>query len=61
MIAKTHERRVSLYAMDLVWSIAKQYYENLPIPSEVWINENKRDTRSAKQIIADTMKKFGGE
>jgi len=45
--------------MDLLWLIAKRYYDGLPKPSEVAINGNKVDRRSAKQIQIDMCKKLG--
>ena len=47
--------------MDLLWGIAKRYYEDLPMPSEIWTNVNKIDRRSANQIIDDLIRKYGGE
>lgn len=47
--------------MDLLWLIAKRYYDNLPMPSEFYDKKNKKDTRSAKQIIDDTINGLGGE
>ena len=61
LLAKEEEKNVDLYAMDLVWSIAKRYYNGLPMPSEIWSNRNKIDRRSAKQIVSDTIKGLGGE
>lgn len=46
--------------MDLLWLLAKRYYDNLPMPSEVKSKKHKVDNRSAKQIIEDTLKGIGG-
>ena len=47
--------------MDLVWSIARRYYDGLPMPSEIWSGKDKIDRRSGEQIIDDLIKKLGGE
>ena len=60
LIAKREKRQLELYAMDLLWSIAKQYYDGLPMPSEIWAGKRK-DDRSGKQILNDLMKGLGGE
>lgn len=47
--------------MDLVWKLVKAKYEgDIPMPSDLWFIKPK-DTRSAKQIIKDTMNGLGGE
>lgn len=61
LIAKNEEKRVELYAMDLLWGIAKTHYDGLPMPSEIWLNKDKIDRRSGKQIIDDLIKELGGE
>ena len=63
LIARMEERRLEVYAMDLVWGIARRYYDDLPKPSEIWTNkEDKADHRSGDQIIDDLIKKLtGGE
>lgn len=61
MTAKSEEKRVELYVMDLIWGIAKQHYDGLPMPSEIWTNKDKIDRRSGKQIIGDLLKNLGGE
>lgn len=57
--AKIENRRLELYQMDLLWLIAKRYYNELPQPSEVANGAKKRDNRSAKQITSDILKKLG--
>ena len=47
--------------MDLLWSLANRYYDDLPMPSEIWSNKNKIDRRSGNQIIDDLIKQLGGE
>ena len=47
--------------MDLIWGIAKRYYPDLPMPSEIWSNTNKIDRRNTKQIINDLLNQLGGE
>lgn len=59
MNAKAEERRLKLYAMDLLWLDVKRHYENLPKPSDVANERILKDTRSGKQIIKDTLKKLG--
>ena len=62
LAAKTHERQTDLYAMDLLWSVAKRNLEgDVPMPSEIWTNKTKKDRRSGKQIVADLLDKLGGE
>ena len=61
-MAKYEERQVDLYAMDLLWSIARKNLANdVPMPSEIWNNKVKNDRRSGKQIVDDLLKKLGGE
>ena len=52
---------MNLYAMDILWSIAKRHYPDLPMPSEIWSGKDKIDRRSGEQIIDDLIKKLGGE
>lgn len=60
--AKNHVRQTELYAMDLVWSLAKsRFNSDIPMPSEVWSNKNKIDRRSGKEIVNDLLNKLGGE
>lgn len=48
--------------MDLLWSLVKSKVESdIPMPSEIWINKNKIDRRSKKEIIRDTLNGLGGE
>ena len=62
MLALYEEKQVDLYAMDLLWSVAKRNYSgDIPMPSEIWTNRNKVDRRSGKQIINDLLDKLGGE
>ena len=62
MAAKQHERQTDLYAMDLLWSIAKRNLDgDVPMPSEIGSGTNKIDRRSGKQIINDLLNGLGGE
>lgn len=61
MIAKRENKYIELYAMDLLWSIAKERYTDLPMPSEIWSRKAKKDNRSGKQIVNDLLKGLGGE
>ena len=61
LIAKTEDKRLEVYAMDLLWSIANLHYGGLPKPSEVWMDKDTTDRRSGEQIIDDLIKKLGGE
>lgn len=60
LAAKDEERQIELYGMDLIWLLAKRYYPSIQQPSDVSENRKAADTRSARQIIKDTMKKLGG-
>jgi hypothetical protein len=61
-LAAMHERKMmELYCADLVWLIAKKDYRNLRQPSDVYNNQQRTDTRSAKQIVDGLLKRLGGE
>ena len=60
MMAKVEKRRLELYQMDLIWLLAKKYYNGLPQPSEIEYEKHTKDTRSAKQIQQDILKRLGG-
>ena len=48
--------------MDLLWLDVKRHYDNVMKPSDIYYRrEKKKDTRSAKQIIQDTINGLGGE
>ena len=47
--------------MDLLWGITRQYYDNLPMPSEITKSNKKVDKRTGEQIKADVLKRLGGE
>ena len=57
--AKEEQRRTELYAMDLVWLLAKARYQNFdkPTPSEIERREPV-DTRSAQEIQNDLLKRL---
>lgn len=46
--------------MDLLWYIAKLYYEGLTKPSDIWTDNYIVDNRSGDQIIDDLITKYGG-
>lgn len=60
--AKADRRRTEIYAMDLLWLVANKYYNGLPPkPSEIESGERApKDTRSAKQIKDDLIKRLVG-
>ena len=61
LIAKNEVRQIELYAMDLLWSIARTHYSSdIPMPSEIWNKKQKNDRRTAKQIKEDLLKGLGG-
>lgn len=49
-----------MYAMDLLWAVAKDRLIDPQMPSEIWYGK-KEDTRSAKEILTDIMNGIGGE
>lgn len=62
LAAKNEVRQVELYAMDLLWGLAKpRFTTDIPMPSEYWNNRKKTDKRSGKQIMDDLLKSLGGE
>ena len=61
LTARNEEIQVENYTRDLIWSLAKRHYDNIPMPSEIWTNKNKVDRRSGKQIVSDLINKLGGE
>jgi hypothetical protein len=61
LLAKEEKKQLEMYGMDLVWLLAKRYYGNLPMPSEIGSKKYKVDKRTAKEIIRDTIKGIGGE
>ena len=59
MQAKSREKQVQLYGLDLVWLLAKRYYENLPRPSEI-ANETRQKGPTAEEIKQRILDKLGG-
>ena len=60
MSAKAEKRRTELYAMDLVWLLAKKHYDiQTEQPSVCELGNSKRDRRTAEQIKKDLLKKLG--
>ena len=61
MTAKFEKRRTELYAMDLVWMLAKRYYDiQTPEPTRYELEHKPVDRRSAEQIKQDVLKKVQG-
>lgn len=60
LLAKDEIRQLELYAMDMLWVIArKQLATDILMPSEIWADK-KKDMRSGKQIMEDLYKKLVG-
>ena len=47
--------------MDLLWLAVKKRYPSLPQPSKLADDRKMKDTRTAKQIKEDLLRKLGGE
>lgn len=60
MNAKSRERQIQLYGLDLLWLLAKRYYDNLPRPSEIAGEENKNAGPTAAEIKENIVRKLGG-
>jgi len=62
MFAKMERRRTELYAMDLIWAIAKSLQDvQLPPPTSYELKDRhtpQRDERSAEQIKQDLLRKL---
>ena len=62
LLARHEAKQIDLYAMDLLWSLAKRNYSgDIPMPSEIYNGQEKIDRRSGKQIINDLLDRLGGE
>lgn len=61
LTAKFERANIELYAMDLVYLIAKKDYNGLRQPSDLYFHKKKVDKRTGKQIIEDLIKNLGGE
>lgn len=61
LTAKLERANIELYAMDLVYLIAKKSYNGLKQPSDLYFRKKKVDRRTSKQIIADLIRNLGGE
>ena len=58
MNAKSEMRETDLYAMDLVWMIARHFWDiQTPQPTKRELDHAMPDTRSAQQIQDDMLKK----
>ena len=56
--AKLERRRTELYAMDMLWMIAKSKYDfESPSPSRIEAGHTKEDTRTYEDILAEIRKK----
>lgn len=59
LAAREERERLEDYAKDLLWLAVKSRYKDLPQPSKV-AQGKARDTRTAKQIAADIVRKLTG-
>ena len=58
--AKMERRKTELYAMDLVWMLARKYYDiQMPQPTKYELDHTPADKRSGAQIAQDLLKKIG--
>jgi hypothetical protein len=60
MSAKSREKQIQIYGMDLLWLIAKRYYDGLTQPSDLY-KEQKEQKQTAKQIKEYILARLGGE
>lgn len=60
MKAKGREKQIQLYGLDLLWLLAKRYYDNLPQPSELANSDNLQPGQSAQSIKNEIIEKLGG-
>ena len=61
MVAKSEKRRTELYAMDLIWLLARKYYDiSTPQPSKTETEHKPEDRRTGAQITNDLLKKLKG-
>ena len=58
--ARTDERAIEIYGMDLVYLLANRFYEGVEKPSEIYYTKHVKDTRSARTIVNDVVKKLTG-
>lgn len=62
LAARNEIRQWENYTADLLWVVASGKLQTAPpMPSEIWIGKEKKDNRSAKQIVDDLLDKLGGE
>ena len=59
LYAKEEQKQLKLYAMDLLWLDAKRHYDGLPKPSEIGNKQYTKDTRTAEEIIDETINGIG--
>ena len=60
MTAKDDEKQIELYCYDLVWKLVQlKLASEIPSPSEIWNSEQKKDTRTAKQVMMDVVNGLG--
>lgn len=56
--AKLERRRTELYAMDLIWMLARTKYDiESPSPSHVEKGITQADSRTSQEILAEIRKK----
>lgn len=58
--ARTDERAIEIYGMDLVYLLASRQYEGVERPSDIYYDRRIKDTRSARKIIEETVQKLTG-
>ena len=59
LLARREQEDLRLYAADLLWLDVKRHYDHLPRPSEAYSKRQTRDTRTAEEIIDDTINGIG--
>ena len=60
MQAKSREKQVQLYGLDLLWLLAKRHYEKLPQPSEMMYGDTRPKGPSAEDIKKSILERLGG-
>lgn len=63
LYAKFEKRRTDLYAMDLIWAIARNIAgisDEARCPTDIEQNHKPKDTRSAAEIRRDIIRKVQG-
>ncbi len=58
MLAKFERRKTELYAMDLIWLLARTHYDiQSPSPTKMELFHTPADRRTAQEIRDDMLKK----